>query len=141
VRNSGATAVVEGVGDHGCEYMTGGRVVVLGPTGRNFGAGMSGGVAFVFDPDETFSRRLNGEMVDLELPDDDDREWLRDVVRRHQRETGSAVAGRLLDRWQDSVRRFKKVMPKDYKRVLEAIRNAEEMGRNVDEAIMAAAHG
>ena len=83
VRNSGATAVVEGVGDHGCEYMTGGKVVVLGPTGRNFGAGMSGGLAYVCDPDGTFPTRLNGEMVDLDPLEDEDREWLRDVVRRH----------------------------------------------------------
>ena len=141
VRNSGATAVVEGVGDHGCEYMTGGRVVVLGPTGRNFGAGMSGGIAFVYDPDDTFFRRLNGEMVDLDPLDDDDGEWLRDVLRTHAHETGSAVAARLLDRWHTEVRRFKKVMPRDYKRVLEAARIAEESGQDVDEAIMAAAHG
>ena len=95
VRNSGATAVVEGVGDHGCEYMTGGRVVVLGPTGRNFGAGMSGGIAYVLRPRRRRSRRcVNYEMVDLEPLDDDDREWLRDVVDRHRDETGSAVAER-----------------------------------------------
>ncbi len=141
VRNSGATAVVEGVGDHACEYMTGGRVVVLGPTGRNFGAGMSGGLAFVYDPDDTFARRLNFEMVDLDPLEEEDKEWLRGVVRAHQRETGSAVAGRLLDRWHESVRDFKKVFPKDYKRVLEAIQRAEELGQDVDEAIMAAAHG
>ncbi len=141
VRNSGATAVVEGVGDHGCEYMTGGRAVVLGPTGRNFGAGMSGGIAFVHDPDDTFFRRLNGEMVDLEPLDTDDGEWLRGVLRTHEHVTGSPVAQRLLQRWHSEVRRFKKVMPRDYKRVLEAARIAEESGQNVDEAIMAAAHG
>ena len=141
VRNSGATAVVEGVGDHGCEYMTGGRAVVLGPTGRNFGAGMSGGIAFVLDPDDTFFRRLNGEMVELEPLDPDDAEWLRDVLRTHAHVTGSPVAARLLDRWHSEVRQFKKVMPRDYKRVLEAARIAEESGQNVDEAIMAAAHG
>jgi glutamate synthase (NADPH/NADH) large chain len=141
VRNSGAIAVVEGVGDHACEYMTGGRAVVLGPTGRNFGAGMSGGVAFVFDPDDTFFRRLNGEMVELEAPDPDDGEWLREVLRTHEQATGSAVAARLLQRWHSEVRRFKKVMPRDYKRVLEAARIAEESGLDVDEAIMAAAHG
>ena len=141
VRNSGATAVVEGIGDHGCEYMTGGRVVVLGPTGRNFGAGMSGGVAYVYDADATFPNRLNKEMVDLDPLEPDDLEWLRETVRRHQAETGSAVAERLLARWHDHVRRFVKVMPKDYKRVLEAARNAEERGESVDEAIMAAAHG
>ena len=141
VRNSGATAVVEGVGDHGCEYMTGGKVVVLGPTGRNFGAGMSGGQAFVYDPDDTFHTRLNNEMVDLDPLDDDDREWLRDAIRMHHAETGSAVAERILARWHETVRDFVKVFPKDYKRVLEAIALAEEQGKDVDEAIMAAAHG
>jgi glutamate synthase (NADPH) large chain len=141
VRNSGATAVVEGVGDHGCEYMTGGRVVVLGPTGRNFGAGMSGGVAYVYDPDDRFHTRLNNEMVDLDPLEEDDRDELRDIVRRHQAETGSAVAARLLERWHSEVRNFVKVMPKDYKRVLEAAREAEERGEPVEEAIMQAAHG
>jgi glutamate synthase (NADPH/NADH) large chain len=141
VRNSGATAVVEGVGDHGCEYMTGGRVIVLGPTGRNFGAGMSGGLAFVYDPDDTFHTRVNTEMVDLDPLDDEDREWLRDVIRRHLAETGSAVASRMLYRWHDNVRAFVKIFPKDYKRVLAAIQLAEESGRDIDEAIMAAAHG
>ncbi|MGH9135596.1 MAG: glutamate synthase large subunit [Acidimicrobiales bacterium] len=141
VRNSGATAVVEGVGDHGCEYMTGGRVVVLGPTGRNFGAGMSGGLAFVHDPHDTFARSVNFEMVDLDPLEDEDREWLRDVIRAHQRETDSAVASRILVRWHDEVRRFKKVFPKDYKRVLLALQIAEETGRDPDEAVMSAAHG
>jgi glutamate synthase (NADPH/NADH) large chain len=141
VRNSGACAVVEGVGDHGCEYMTGGRAVVLGPTGRNFGAGMSGGLAFVYDPDDTFFRRLNGEMVDLEPLDTEDVTWLRATLRTHEAETGSTVAARLLERWHTEVRRFKKVLPLDYKRVLEAARIAEESGQNVDDAIMAAAHG
>ena len=141
VRNSGATAVVEGVGDHGCEYMTGGRAVVLGRTGRNFGAGMSGGIAFVYDADDTFFRRLNAEMVELEAPDPDDAEWLRELLRRHEHLTGSTVARDLLARWHTEVRRFKKVMPRDYKRVLEAARIAEESGLDVDEAIMAAAHG
>jgi glutamate synthase (NADPH/NADH) large chain len=141
VRNSGATAVVEGVGDHGCEYMTGGRAVVLGPTGRNFGAGMSGGMAFVYDPDDTFFRRVNGEMVDLEALEGEDVEWLRATLRTHAEETGSTVAAAILDRWHTEVRRFKKVMPTDYKRVLEAARIAEEQGLDVDEAIMAAAHG
>jgi glutamate synthase (NADPH/NADH) large chain len=141
VRNSGATAVVEGVGDHGCEYMTGGKVVVLGPTGRNFGAGMSGGLAFVYDPDETFVRRLNFEMVDLDPLEQEDIEWLRATLRTHQSETDSSVAARILARWHEEVRNFKKVFPKDYKRVLEAMRTAEEQGRDVDEAIMASAHG
>jgi glutamate synthase (NADPH/NADH) large chain len=141
VRNSGATAVVEGVGDHGCEYMTGGRVIVLGPTGRNFGAGMSGGIAYVYDGDGFFFTRLNREMVDLDELDEDDVEFLRSTIRRHQTETGSEVAARILGDWHNQLERFQKVMPKDYKRVLEAARVAEERGINVDEAIMAASRG
>ena len=141
VRNSGATAVVEGVGDHGCEYMTGGRVVVLGSTGRNFGAGMSGGVAFVHDPDRRFAPLVNTEMVDLEPLDEEDRHWLLDVVERHGAETGSAVAARLLEVWGAAVADFVKVMPRDYRRVLEATRRAVEEGTSVDAAVMAAAHG
>ena len=138
VRNSGATAVVEGVGDHGCEYMTGGRVVVLGPTGRNFGAGMSGGIAYALDLQPI---RVNPEMVDLDPLDDDDRAFLRTTVERHYAETGSAVAAGLLADWDLAVERFGKVMPKDYKRVLAAMAAAEESGESVDEAVMAAAHG
>ncbi len=141
VRNSGALAVVEGVGDHGCEYMTGGRVVVLGPTGRNFGAGMSGGIAFVWDPDESFAPMLNTEMVDLTEPSAEDHDWLFDVVTRHRDETGSAVAERLLADWGAARAQFAKIMPRDYQRVLDAARRAEEEGRPVDDAIMAAAHG
>jgi glutamate synthase (NADPH/NADH) large chain len=141
VRNSGALAVVEGVGDHACEYMTGGRVVVLGPTGRNFGAGMSGGVAFVWDPYSRFPALLNPEMIDLEDCDADDVSWLETVLRRHLDETGSAVAARILDSWPRSALRFVKVMPRDYKRVLNAMRAAEESGMAADDAIMAAAHG
>jgi glutamate synthase (NADPH/NADH) large chain len=141
VRNSGAVAVVEGVGDHGCEYMTGGRVVILGSTGRNFGAGMSGGEAFVWDPGGRFPPLVNLEMVDLETVDEDDGAWLRTLLRRHRLETGSAVAERLLERWHAAVREFVKVMPRDYRRVLEAARDAEERGVSVDEAIMAAARG
>jgi glutamate synthase (NADPH/NADH) large chain len=141
VRNSGAVAVVEGVGDHACEYMTGGRAVVLGQTGRNFGAGMSGGIAYVWDPEDLFHRNLNNEMVDLDPLDETDAEWLRDTIRTHLDETDSAVAQRLLDRWHTNVRHFKKVMPKDYKRVLEAAGRAETEGGDVDEAIMAAAAG
>ncbi|MBO0731681.1 MAG: glutamate synthase subunit alpha, partial [Acidimicrobiaceae bacterium] len=141
VRNSGATAVVEGVGDHGCEYMTGGRVVVLGPTGRNFAAGMSGGLAFVWDPDGRFDSRINQQMVDLEDLDADDVTWLADILARHAAETDSPVASRLLKRWAASQAAFVKVMPRDYKRVLEAAHRAEEEGTSVDDAIMAAAHG
>jgi len=141
VRNSGATAVVEGVGDHACEYMTGGRAVILGPTGRNVGAGMSGGMAYVWDPEGTLADRVNPEMVDLEALDADDREWLHQVVRRHLAETGSARAEALVGSWWFEVKRFVKVMPKDYRKVLEATRAAEEKGESVDEAIMAAARG
>jgi glutamate synthase (NADPH/NADH) large chain len=138
VRNSGALAVAEGVGDHGCEYMTGGRVVILGPTGRNFAAGMSGGVAYVLDLN---AARLNREMVDVDPLEDPDVESLHEVVSLHHAETGSAVAARLLADWESSVRRFAKVMPKDYKRVLFAASAAEREGRDVNEAVMAAAHG
>jgi glutamate synthase (NADPH/NADH) large chain len=138
VRNSGALAVVEGVGDHGCEYMTGGRVVVLGPTGRNFAAGMSGGIAFVLD---LVVSRVNQEMVDLDPLTDDDRALLADVVSRHHAETGSAVAHTLLADWDTAVDRFSKVMPKDFKRVLAAQAAAQRDGRDVNEAIMEAAHG
>ena len=137
VRNSGATAVVEGIGDHGCEYMTGGRAVILGPTGRNFAAGMSGGIAFVHDPDGSFATRVNPEMVLVEVLDDDDREWLRDVVELHRVETGSAVAERLLADWSIESERFAKVMPTDYKRVMEAAAAARDSGRDEVEAVMA----
>ena len=138
VRNSGATAVVEGVGDHGCEYMTGGRAIVLGPTGRNFAAGMSGGIAYLLDlrPD-----RVNTEMVELEPLTDEDRGYLRDVVARHQAETGSTVAAGLLAGWDEAVERFGKVMPRDYKRVMAARAAAEAEGRDADEAVMAAVTG
>jgi glutamate synthase (NADPH) large chain len=138
VRNSGAIAVVEGVGDHGCEYMTGGRAVILGTTGRNFAAGMSGGIAYVLDVDP---QRINPEMVDLEALDDEDREFLHDRVRRHYEQTESAVARELLADWDTAVERFGKVMPRDFKRVLEAQSAAEREGRDVNEAIMEAAHG
>ena len=139
VRNSGATAVVEGVGDHACEYMTGGRVVVLGPTGRNFGAGMSGGVAYIWDPKDVFASLLNREMVDIDPLTEDDRTWLHQIVSAHLAETGSCVAQRLLRDWADTLGDFVKVMPQDYKRVLRARTVAEAEGRNVDDAIMAAA--
>jgi glutamate synthase (NADPH/NADH) large chain len=140
VRNSGATAVVEGVGDHGCEYMTGGRVVVLGPTGRNFGAGMSGGIAFVYDPEGAFGVNVNGEMVDIEPLSASDGEWLIEILHRFEAATGSEVAGEIL-KGSDPLGAFVKVMPRDYRRVLEAIESAERDGRDVDEAIMAVSHG
>jgi glutamate synthase (NADPH/NADH) large chain len=141
VRNSGATAVVEGVGDHACEYMTGGRVIVLGLTGRNFGAGMSGGIAYVYDGDGTFANRLNDDMVDIDPLEVDDLDFLKATITRHRELTGSTVAAGILDDWRVASRKFAKVMPTDYKRVLEAARIAEEKGLSVDEAIMAAAHG
>ena len=139
VRNSGATAVVEGVGDHGCEYMTGGRVVVLGPTGRNFGAGMSGGIAYVYDPDRTFANRLNLEMADAVALDDEDRQWLADVVARHHLETDSAVAQRIMGDWEVAMHDFVKVLPRDYHRVLMATRQALADGTSIDDAVMAVA--
>jgi glutamate synthase (NADPH/NADH) large chain len=142
VRNSGATAVVEGVGDHGCEYMTGGRVLVLGETGRNFGAGMSGGIAYVLDAaGGSLQRRLNREMVELELLDDDDRRAVLELAGCHRDLTGSVVAERLLSAPEEWLARIVKVMPKDYRRVLEATREANLRGEPVDAAIMAAAHG
>jgi glutamate synthase (NADPH/NADH) large chain len=144
VRNSGATAVVEGLGDHGCEYMTGGRVVVLGATGRNFAAGMSGGIAYVYDPNDAFPALVNYEMVELEPLDDADREWLRATVERHRELTGSKVAERLEDAWETEVDSFRKVMPKDYQRVLAVMRDAEAEGLSEEETlrrVMAVAHG
>ncbi|GAB2698793.1 glutamate synthase large subunit [Nocardia thraciensis] len=142
VRNSGATAVVEGVGDHACEYMTGGKVVILGETGRNFGAGMSGGIAYVYNPNGSFEKQLNPEQADAVEPlSGDDFTWLRDAITRHRDETGSAVAERILGDWSQQVNHFVKVMPRDYKKVLLAISEAEKSGRDVDEAIMEAARG
>ena len=141
VRNSGVTAVVEGVGDHGCEYMTGGRVVVLGETGRNFAAGMSGGMAFVYDPDRTLASNLNAELVDIEELDVEDIEFLAGILAEHRAETESPVATAILDEWDVAQQQFAKVMPRDYKRVLEAIAAAERDGRDVNEAIMEAARG
>ncbi|GAA5004289.1 glutamate synthase large subunit [Actinopolymorpha pittospori] len=138
VRNSGVSAVVEGVGDHGCEYMTGGTVVVLGATGRNFAAGMSGGIAFLLDADE---RRINKEMVELEPLTEEDRTLLHTLVTAHVEETGSSVAEALLADWNAALERFVKVMPTDYKRVLKARARAMADGRDVDDAIMEAAHG
>jgi glutamate synthase (NADPH) large chain len=135
VRNSGATAVVEGVGDHACEYMTGGRVAILGATGRNVAAGMSGGVAYLLDLDELL---VNREMVDLEPLDEGDVETLRQMLAEHAQGTGSPVAQALLDGWPEQAGRFHKVMPRDYKRVLVAMEQARSTGTDVDEAVMAA---
>ncbi|MGK0479551.1 MAG: glutamate synthase (NADPH/NADH) large chain, partial [Ilumatobacter sp.] len=142
VRNSGALAVSEGIGDHGCEYMTGGRVVVLGETGRNFGAGMSGGIAYVYDPNGEFANKVNYEMVKLEPLTSDDRKFLKDTVQRHYVLTGSTVAEGLLASWELKSSEFRKVMPSDYKRVLEVIEQSKAAGLDEDattDAIMASA--
>ncbi|RRQ27677.1 glutamate synthase large subunit [Rhodococcus sp. Eu-32] len=138
VRNSGATAVNEGVGDHAFEYMTGGRVVVLGPTGRNMAAGMSGGIAYVLGLDAS---DVNMDMVTLQTPDPDDFAWLRETVENHLKWTGSTVAASLLADWPRRSALFTKIMPVDYQRVLEATRMARAEGRDVDSAIMEAARG
>ena len=138
VRNSGATAVAEGTGDHGCEYMTGGRVAVLGPVGRNFAAGMSGGIAYLLDPDPG---QVNTELADLEPLTSDDADFLRDLLARYLAETGSVIAAGLLADWDAAAGRFGRVMPKDYKRVLAAASQAEQEGRDVNQAVMASAHG
>jgi glutamate synthase (ferredoxin) len=141
VRNSGVTAVVEGVGDHGCEYMTGGRVVVLGLTGRNFAAGMSGGVAYVLDNDGDFDRRCNRSMVDLSYLDresEQEIEEVRQMIIRHVFYTGSDYAQDILDRWDEMLPRFIRVMPRDYERMLNKFAEMEAAGLTGDEAVMAA---
>ncbi|NCU87134.1 MAG: glutamate synthase subunit alpha, partial [Actinobacteria bacterium] len=120
VRNSGATAVVEGVGDHGCEYMTGGRVVVLGPTGRNFAAGMSGGIAYVYDIDGKFESRVNSELVDLVSLEKDDVNWLKTIISRHATLTGSVRANEVLVDYKNAFAKIRKVLPRDYARVIAA---------------------
>ncbi|WP_024444144.1 glutamate synthase large subunit [Mycolicibacterium iranicum] len=147
VRNSGAHAVVEGVGDHGCEYMTGGRVVILGPTGQNFAAGMSGGIGYVYDPNNALADNLNPEMVELEDLDgveSEDAVFVHDMIQAHVDATDSPVGQHILADWSTEMSNFKKVMPRDYKRVLQAIAEAQERGADEDgvaEAIMAAANG
>jgi glutamate synthase domain-containing protein 3 len=139
VRNSGVDAVVETVGDHGCEYMTGGRVVVLGPTGRNFAAGMSGGIAYVLDERGDFAGHVNTQMVDLERLDKlAEITEVRRLVERHLAHTSSDRARQVLDAWDQHVPQFVKVVPRDYRRMLEAIERAHEQGLVGDEAIMVA---
>jgi glutamate synthase (NADPH/NADH) large chain len=118
VRNSGVKTVVEGVGDHGCEYMTGGLVVILGEVGKNFGAGMSGGMAYVYDPNKTFATKLNGDMADIEALESFDKDMLKLMVDNHLTYTSSQMAKRLLGDWEKELGNFLKVMPRDYKRVL-----------------------
>ncbi len=139
VRNSGVRAVVEAVGDHGCEYMTGGRVVVLGRTGRNFAAGMSGGIAYVLDTAGDFETRCNQQMVDLEkLTDPEEIAEVHTMIEKHAEYTSSTRARNILAIWEDMVPRFVKVMPKDYKRVLQALERVQASGLSGDKAIMAA---
>ncbi|HYV29189.1 MAG TPA: glutamate synthase-related protein, partial [Candidatus Eisenbacteria bacterium] len=139
VRNSGINAVVEAVGDHGCEYMTGGRVVILGATGRNFAAGMSGGVAYVLDEAGDFDRRCNKQMVGLErLEDETEIEEIRQMIQRHAQYTKSQRAWKILALWEEMTPKFVKVMPKDYQRMLQSIKRVTEAGLSGDEALMAA---
>ena len=138
VRNSGATAIVEGVGDHGCEYMTGGIAIVLGSIGRNFGAGMSGGVAFVLDLDPRF---VNPDMVDVLTLTPPRAKQVRDLISKFVAETGSEVGTELLREWDSSVARISLVMPRDYARVLATMEKAEREGLDIDEAVMEAIRG
>jgi glutamate synthase (NADPH/NADH) large chain len=139
VRNSGASAVIEGIGDHGCEYMTGGRVVVLGGTGRNFAAGMSGGIAYVLDEKGDFNKRCNTDMVELEkLEDDEDIAELKALIEKHAQYTDSPVAQRLLADWPKALGKFVKVMPSDYKRVLLARKEKELAGVSMNQNAAAA---
>lgn len=141
VRNSGVRAVVEGVGDHGCEYMTGGRVVVLGATGRNFAAGMSGGIAYVYDKDGELRSRINAEMVSFESLVDAENYEVTDVqnmIRNHVKFTGSTVGHRILENWEEESFHFVKIIPKDYKRMFEAIERGKKSGLSNDKAILAA---
>ncbi|WP_028593319.1 glutamate synthase large subunit [Paenibacillus assamensis] len=139
VRNSGVNVVVEGVGDHGCEYMTGGRVVVLGSTGRNFAAGMSGGIAYVLDTDNTFVHNCNLEMVLLERVElESEIEQLRHMIEKHVHYTGSSIGSKVLDQWQELLPKFVRVIPKDYKRMLELIEKVEAKGLVGEAALLAA---
>ncbi len=126
VRNSGAEVVIEGVGDHGCEYMTGGRAIILGSVGRNFAAGMSGGIAYVYDPDKKLDDLYNPELVDLEPLEKEDSDYLRSMIEKHEQKTASTVSAGLLDNWDKNAVRFRKVMPRDYKRVLNEMKAKSE---------------
>jgi glutamate synthase (NADPH/NADH) large chain len=126
---------VEGVGDHGCEYMTGGRVVVLGATGRNFAAGMSGGVAYVYDQDGTFDERVNTELVDVLDASVADRKWLLDIITQHHAATSSPLAKRMMDGWNAAADRFRVVMPRDYARVMGILESARTQGLSEEETL------
>ena len=141
VRNSGMRAVVEAIGDHGCEYMTGGTVIILGKTGRNFAAGMSGGVAYVYDVDGSLISNCNHDMVALSPIDDPmERAELQSMIKRHVGYTGSELGQSILDDRDAFLKRFVKVMPHDYRRALEAMKEVEAAGLSGDEAVMAAFH-
>jgi glutamate synthase (NADPH/NADH) large chain len=126
VRNSGATTVVEGIGDHGCEYMTGGRVLVLGKTGRNFAAGMSGGIAWIYDVEGTFADNCNKEMVDLDPLDQGDEKEIKKLLQNHYKLTKSHAAKYILDDWQQQSEFFVKVFPREYKAVLKKETNVKQ---------------
>ena len=139
VRNSGVNAVVEGLGDHGCEYMTGGRVVVLGQVGRNFAAGMTGGTAYVFDQEADFKDKVNGEMVELDyLTETEDEAVVKEMVEEHLKYTGSERAAEILNNWLDYKEKFIRVMPRDYQRMINAIAEFEAQGLKKDAALMKA---
>jgi glutamate synthase (ferredoxin) len=138
VRNSGVNAVVEAVGDHGCEYMTGGRVVILGKTGRNFAAGMSGGIAYVLDEAGDFATRCNMELVGIEKPDEEDFATLKSAIEEHAINTKSTRAAKILAEWSSFAPKFVKVMPQDYKRVLQSLKKVQSQGLSGEDAIMAA---
>jgi glutamate synthase domain-containing protein 3 len=127
IRNSGLYAVIEGVGDHGCEYMTGGRVIVLGRTGRNFAAGMSGGIAYVYDEDKSFRNRCNTDMVELQEVTEEDRDTIYHLLHNHFKYTTSQKAKRVIDNLHEELKRFVKVMPIEYKRILEGIKVEEKL--------------
>jgi glutamate synthase (NADPH) large chain len=141
VRNSGAEAVVEGTGDHGCEYMTGGRAVILGETGRNFAAGMSGGVAYVWDANGTFRPKVNKEMVDLEPLDQGDLDYVKARIEKHVEYTDSARGKDILARWNAEQSKFVKVMPTDYKRALAELRKLAEKDQQEAKQAEVKAHG
>jgi glutamate synthase (ferredoxin) len=135
IRNSGATAVVEGVGEHGCEYMTGGRAVILGPTGKNFAAGMSGGIAYVYDEHNTLYKNLNKQLVSMEkLEYKNDIEELRRIIENHVRYTGSKKGQAILDNFDENVEHFKKIIPSDYKEMLRLTAECEEQGMDHEQA-------
>ena len=139
VRNSGATAVVEGVGEHGCEYMTGGRVAVLGKTGKNFAAGMSGGIAYVLDEENELYKNLNKAMIHIEKVEEKyDIQELREMIEKHVQETGSEKGQRILDNFEEYLPRFKKIIPVDYKKMITLSTKLEEKGMSREQAQMEA---